>query len=75
ITADDIVRIAPREVELLLELAAIKSGAAFGGETPNLTEGECDAFGNYSDNLRRTDNEEYVCNDCYGKEENEEEEE
>ena len=78
ITADDIVRIAPREIELLLELASIKTGAAFGeGEfkgATRLTEGDCDTCGNYSDNLRRTDSEEYVCNDCYSKEEAEEEE-
>ncbi len=75
ITADDIVRIAPREVELLLELAAIKTGAAFEAEgTPSLTEGECDTCGNYSDNLQRTENEEYVCADCYSAEGQEEEE-
>ncbi len=77
VTADDIVRIAPREVELLLELAAIKSGSAvdsgFAGEL-EATEGECETCGNYSGNLRKTENEEYVCSDCYNAEEHEEEE-
>jgi len=77
ITADDIVRVAPREIELLLELAAIKGGSGLGDETigANMTEGECETCGNYSDRLKKTENDEYVCNDCYNTEEKEEEEE
>lgn len=77
ITAEDIIRVAPREIELLLELAAIKSGDVHEMvdefRERDLTEGECDVCGNYSDRLRKTDNEEYICNDCYTEEETEEE--
>jgi len=71
ITAEDIVKIAPREIELLLELAAIKGGGLAEDEfiqTP--MEGECEVCGNYSDLLREV-NEQFVCSDCLDSEQKE----
>ena len=78
ITSEDIVRVAPKEIELLLELAAIKSKEA-SEELEEFrekgNEGECEVCGNYSDYLYKLDDETYVCGDCRETEEGKEEEE
>lgn len=78
ITAEDIVRVAPREIELLLELAAIKSDEAKEAldefAERGTTEGECEICGNHSDYLHPSEDGTYICGDCREKEEGEEEE-
>lgn len=66
ITAEDIVRVAPKEIELLLELASIKSQEAQGmleefRQSP--TEGECEICGNYSESLHEVGSV-FVCPSC-----------
>lgn len=62
ITAEDIVKVAPREIELLLELASIKSmGEEEFLQSP--TEGECENCGNYSDYLYQVGGMS-VCSEC-----------
>lgn len=62
ITAEDILRVAPGEMELLLELASIKSqGAA--GISREVTEGECELCGNYSESLYNIGGS-YICREC-----------
>ncbi len=81
ITAEDIVRVAPREIELLLELASIKAqdvieSAGIGEEFAERgSEGECEICGNYSDYLYELEDGTYVCGDCREAEEGKEEEE
>ena len=81
ITAEDIVRVAPQEIELLLELAAIKAqeGTEEGGAEEEFaergTEGECEKCGNYSDYLYKLEDGTYVCGECREADEGEEEEE
>ncbi len=62
ITAEDIVRVAPGEIELLLELASIKSGSSRSVESDS-TEGECEVCGNYSDSLYNIGGA-YICPEC-----------
>ena len=62
ITAEDIVKVAPREIELLLELAAIKAqGSA--DFRQSATEGNCEVCGNYSDYLHQLGGSS-LCNEC-----------
>ncbi len=78
ITAEDIVKVAPREIELLLELAAIKNedvreeAEQFSEKG---TEGECETCGNYSDYLYKLEDGTFVCSDCRESDEKEEEDE
>ncbi|MFH1450902.1 MAG: CBS domain-containing protein [archaeon] len=70
ITADDIVRIAPSEIETLRELTKIKSEAvSFRDE--NNTEGECESCGNYSEALKKI-GESFICEDCAATEDSKE---
>lgn len=61
ITAEDIVRVAPSEIELLLELAEIKAGSF--GARKSSAEGECEICGNYSDSLYNLDGS-FICSEC-----------
>ena len=61
VTADDIVKAAPGEVETLRELTNIKSENVTFHESPN--SGNCEACGNYSETLSEV-NESFVCEDC-----------
>jgi len=61
LTADDIVKAAPGEVETLRELTNIKSEDVTFHESP--TSGNCEACGNYSEKLFEV-NESFVCEDC-----------
>jgi CBS domain-containing protein len=61
ITAEDIVKIAPQEVELLLELAALKvQGEEF---MQGSSSGECESCGNYSERLYPVGGAS-ICNEC-----------
>jgi CBS domain-containing protein len=62
LTAEDIVRVAPKEIELLLELATIKSqdSSEF---LQSSTEGICEVCGNYSDYLYLV-GDVYMCPEC-----------
>ena len=62
ITAEDIIRVAPREIELLLELAAIKAQGV-DEFMQSSTEGECEICGNYSEYLSQAGSS-YMCNEC-----------
>ncbi|HIJ98463.1 TPA: CBS domain-containing protein, partial [archaeon] len=70
ITAEDIVRVAPKEIELLLELASIKAqdvmeSAGVPEEFAEKgSEGECEICGNYSDYLYHLEDGTYVCGEC-----------
>ncbi len=78
ITSEDIARVAPREIELLTELAALKGGEAGPGKEEfreSGTEGECETCGNYSDYLFKLEDGTYVCGECRETEEGKEEEE
>ena len=81
ITAEDIVRVAPKEIELLLELASIKAqdvvdSAGIREEFAEQgSEGECEICGNYSDYLSKMEDGTYVCGECKETEEGEEEKE
>ena len=61
LTADDIVKAAPAEIETLRELTNIKSEDVTFRESP--TEGNCEACGNYAEKLFEV-NESFVCEDC-----------
>jgi|TARA_Y100000310_G_scaffold304443_1_gene343609 CBS domain-containing protein len=61
LTADDIVKAAPGEVETLRELTNIKSEDVTFHESP--TSGNCETCGNYSETLAEV-NEIFVCEDC-----------
>jgi len=62
ITADDIVKAAPGEVETLRELVNIKSeDVTFREDSP--TEGECETCNNYSESLKKV-GDSYLCEDC-----------
>ncbi len=78
ITSEDIARVAPKEIELLTELAVLKGGEA-GPESEEFrehgTEGECETCGNYSDYLSKLEDGTYVCGECKETEEGKEEEE
>ena len=67
ITAEDIVKIAPKEIELLLELTKIKN-ADMAANITNISpsksnEGECEVCNNYSDYLYNVDDT-YMCSEC-----------
>ena len=61
LTADDIVKAAPGEIETLRELTSIKSEDVTFSEPS--TEGSCEVCGNYSENLVKTGST-YRCEDC-----------
>ena len=63
ITAEDIVRVAPKEIELLKELAKLKSESPRSEFLQQPTSGECEMCGNYSDYLYDVDDT-YVCGEC-----------
>lgn len=63
ITAEDIIRVAPKEIELLKELAKLKSSDARRTFLQQPTSGECEMCGNYSEYLDDVDDT-YVCNEC-----------
>jgi len=63
ITAEDIVRVAPQEIELLLELAAMKAEGMPGRLSGGPDEGECELCGNYSSDLTRKGGS-CVCSEC-----------
>ena len=63
ITAEDIVQIAPQEIELLLELATMKAESAPTRSSEPGADGECEACGNYSQDLIRRGSMS-VCAEC-----------
>lgn len=63
ITAEDIVKVAPREIELLLELAALKAEPQMDEFVQSPTAGNCEVCSNYSDNLVEAGSS-YVCPEC-----------
>ena len=65
ITAEDIVRVAPKELELLLELASIKAqeNEEFSAGRKGTTSGVCEMCGNYSDYLYNV-NGAWICGEC-----------
>ncbi|MFH1425083.1 MAG: CBS domain-containing protein [archaeon] len=67
LSAEDIVRIAPREIELLLELAAIKAQDT-SGFLQSGTEGDCEVCGNYAEYLEQV-GDAHVCQDCKASDE------
>ena len=78
ITSEDIARVAPREIELLIELAALKGGEAreeVSEFVDSGNEGECEKCDNYSETLYKLDDGTAVCGECKEKEEGEEEDE
>jgi len=62
ITAEDIARVAPKEIELLLELVNIKV-EDMGEFRQSSTEGVCEACGNYSEYLHTVGGTS-VCAEC-----------
>jgi CBS domain-containing protein len=72
LTAEDIARVAPKEIELLIELARLKGRTSrldFNVQKP--TAGECEICGNYSDYLYDVDDQ-YMCGECKRQNEGEE---
>ncbi len=65
ITAEDIVRVAPKELELLLELASIKAQdeKEYSEEGKETISGVCEMCGNYSDYLYNV-NGAWICGEC-----------
>ena len=61
LTADDIVKAAPAEMETLRELTNIKSEDISFRDSP--TEGNCETCGNYAEKLFEV-NEAFICENC-----------